>query len=314
MWITSTPERALTPTAIALGNFDGVHLGHQSVIQPALQQAVRSTVVTFDPHPREYFRGESCLLLTPREEKIRHLKRLGIQQLVLLPFNQQLASLSPEAFVKDILIQQLKPHFITVGENFRFGYQRQGTAEDLSAIASPFGITVKIVGLQTDHQQRISSSRIRQALSEGNINLANQLLGRSYSLTGSVVTGQQRGRTIGFPTANLDCPRNKLIPRYGVYAVLVSSPINSLVNPHPAVMNIGMRPTVNGEFPTIEIHLLDWTGDLYNYPLTVELKQFLRPEQKFSSLEELKAQIADDCQQARQCLNDPSLVTSDPYL
>ncbi|MFB6277827.1 MAG: bifunctional riboflavin kinase/FAD synthetase, partial [Halothece sp.] len=306
VWITSTPERALTPTAIALGNFDGVHRGHHNVIQPVLQQSVRSTVVTFHPHPREYFTGESCPLLTPLEEKISHLKALGIQQLVLLPFNQELASLSPEAFVKNLLVDQLKPHYISVGEDFRFGYQRRGTAETLSAIASQLGITVNIASLQTNGEQRISSSSIRDAISNGNIQLANALLGRPYTLRGTVITGEQRGRTIGFPTANLALPRNKLVPCYGVYAVQVTSTTRPLISPHPAVMNIGMRPTVNGQHPTIEIHLLDWTGELYQHNLTVQLKQFLRSEEKFSSLDALKAQIASDCELARQILPCPS--------
>ena len=298
MWITSTPERALTPTAIALGNFDGVHLGHQNVIQPILNHALRSTVVTFNPHPRAYFSGEPCSLLTPLEEKISHLKTLGIQQLVLLPFNQELASLSPQAFVKEILIDRLQPRYISVGEDFRFGYKRRGNAEILRTIAQQFDVNVNIATLETNQKQRISSSRIREAIIEGKIELANELLGRFYTLNGVIVAGEQRGRTIGFPTANLEFPRDKLIPRYGVYAVQVTSSTVPIVSPHPAVMNIGMRPTVNGKQATIEIHLLNWTGNLYKHTLNVELKQFLRPEQKFNSLDELKDQITRDCQQA----------------
>ena len=298
MWITSTPERALTPTAIALGNFDGVHLGHQNVIKPVLNHSLRSTVVTFHPHPREYFSGEPCSLLTPLEEKISHLKKLGIQQLVLLTFNRELASLSPEAFVKEILINQLQPRYISVGEDFRFGYKRQGNAEILRTIGEQFGIKVNIATLETNQQQRISSSRIREAIVAGEIELANELLGRFYTLNGAIVAGEQRGRTIGFPTANLEVPRNKLVPRYGVYVVQVTSTTVPILDPHPGVMNIGMRPTVNGKQATIEIHLLNWTGNLYQHTLNVELKQFLRPEQKFNSLDELKNQITRDCQQA----------------
>jgi len=312
VWITPTPEQALTPTAIALGNFDGVHRGHRNVIQPVLEQSVRSTVVTFHPHPREYFSGQPCSLLTPLEEKISHLKALGIQQLVLLPFNRELAALSPEDFVQKILIEQLDPYYISVGEDFRFGYQRQGTAEDLRAIASSFQIKVNIANLQTNAEQRISSSRIREALNQGEIQLANQLLGRPYTLKGTVVTGEQRGRTIGFPTANLALPRNKLIPCYGVYAVQVTSMTYSINTPHPGVMNIGRRPTVNGEHPTIEIHLLDWSGNLYQHTLSVQLKQFLRSEVKFESLDALKAQIARDCETARRLLPHPSSLPVNP--
>ncbi|QDZ39263.1 bifunctional riboflavin kinase/FAD synthetase [Euhalothece natronophila Z-M001] len=298
MWITSDLERALTPTAIALGNFDGVHRGHQNVIIPVLQQPVRSTVVTFEPHPREYFSGKRCSLLTPLEEKISYLKALGVEQLILLPFNQELASLSPETFVKEILIAKLNPHYISVGEDFRFGYQRKGTAQDLSAIALTKSIEVNIISLKSNQQQRISSSRIRACLNSGEISLANELLGRPYNLTGTVTTGEQRGRTIGFPTANLTPPHNKLIPRYGVYAVEVTSSTFPITDPHPAVMNIGMRPTVNGKHPTIEVHLLNWSGNLYSHSLSIAMKQFLRPEEKFSSLDELKAQINRDCEQA----------------
>jgi len=312
VWITSTPEQALTPTAIALGNFDGVHRGHHNVIQPVLEQSVRSTVVTFHPHPREYFSGQPCSLLTPLEEKISHLKALGIQQLVLLPFNRELAALSPEDFVQKILIEQLDPYYISVGEDFRFGYQRQGTAEDLRAIASSFQVKVNIANLQTNAEQRISSSRIREALHQGEIQLANQLLGRPYTLKGTVVPGEQRGRTIGFPTANLALPRNKLIPCHGVYAVQVTSMTHSMVTSHPGVMNIGRRPTVNGEHPTIEIHLFDWSGDLYQQTLSVQLKQFLRPEAKFESLDALKAQIARDCETARRLLPQPSSQSVNP--
>lgn len=304
MWITSTPERALTPTAIALGNFDGVHCGHQNVIQPVLNQPVRSTVVTFHPHPREYFTSQPYFLLTPLEEKISNLKGLGVQQLVLLPFNQNLASLSSHAFVKEILIEQFKPQYISVGEDFRFGYQRQGTAEELTSIASQFGITVNMATLQRNQNQRISSSRIREALNQGNIELANELLGRPYTLNGTVIRGEQRGRTIGFPTANLALPRNKLIPRYGVYAVQVTSSTFPILAPHPGVMNVGVRPTVNGKKPSIEIHLLNWTGDLYNHTLTVQLQKFLRPEEKFASLADLKAQITSDCQEATTLISN----------
>lgn len=312
MWVTSSTAKVLKPNAIALGNFDGIHLGHQQVLQPILKHfgvagcnsSSYPTVVTFDPHPQEFFTGESRQLLTPLPEKIKQLELLGVKQLVLLPFDRELASLSPQQFVEEILLQQLQSTHISVGKDFRFGYQRQGKAEDLQALAAKFGVEVSIAKLKTCQENdtsaetvRISSSLIRQALEEGEISQANQMLGRGYSLTGKVVFGQKLGRTIGFPTANLQLPATKFLPRQGVYSVRVFLADSSVIS---GVMNLGCRPTVDGKNDTVEVHLLDWSGDLYGQTLTVTLKKFLRAEQKFSSLDALKAQIAADCDIARR--------------
>ncbi|GET42431.1 bifunctional riboflavin kinase/FAD synthetase [Microseira wollei] len=347
MWVTSSLTTVLTPTAVALGNFDGVHRGHQQVVRPVLQSAAIETgrraslqgeqreiftdnategnqilsqaettgrpyptVVSFYPHPQEFFTGQPRALLTPPKEKAIELGNLGVEQLVLLPFDRELADLTPQQFVEEILVRRLKSQRISVGQDFRFGCKRTGTATDLQAIAATYGIETTIVGLQICSGERISSSFIRTALTEGDISRANQLLGRSYTLTGTVVQGQQLGRTIGFPTANLHLPSEKFLPRYGVYAVQVkiengersSEPGNIIPSPIPGVMNIGCRPTVNGTAPTVEVYLIDWAGDLYGQTLTVSLEQFLRPEQKFASLDELKAQIQADCDKARSVL------------
>lgn len=301
MWITSSPSTALTPTAVALGNFDGIHLGHRQVISPVLSSdpATRATVVTFSPHPQEFFSGQPRSLLTPHAEKATFLSSIGIDQLVLLPFNRDLASLSPERFVEEILVQHLQARQVSIGEDFRFGHKRSGTASDLRTIAASHGIDVEIVPLLTFQGHRISSSAIREALLQGDLQAANRMLGRSYRLIGEVVTGQQLGRTIGFPTANLQLPTYKLVPRQGVYGVRVSGVESSAIL---GVMNIGNRPTVNGLSQTIEVHLLDWQGDLYGKTLTVELEEFIRPEQKFASLDDLKAQIKADCETARTML------------
>ena len=302
MLIADSPEQIQTPTAIALGNFDGIHRGHQMVLQPIIksvapwQPRLYSSVVSFSPHPREFFTGDKLQFLTPIPEKARQLSILGIEQLILLPFNRDLASLSPQQFVKQIILEQLKAKVISVGSDFRFGYQRQGTGKDLKTIAEGLGITVHLNSLHQyqrgDRTVRVSSSLIRQALQNGNISTANAMLGRPYSLEGKVVTGQQLGRTIGFPTANLQLPPEKFLPRYGVYAV------NVLLNGTTVkgVMNIGCRPTVAGDAPTIEVHLLNWSGDLYDQNLQVDLIKFLRPEQKFDDLKALKQQITKDCQ------------------
>jgi riboflavin kinase/FMN adenylyltransferase len=316
VWIASSLATVLTPTAVALGNFDGVHLGHRQVIQPVLLpqvadasgKQVHPTVLTFHPHPQEFFSGQPRKLLTPINEKVLELKALGVVQLVLLPFNKELASLSPEQFVEEILLQRLKATCISVGSDFRFGHGRVGTAADLQAIAAANGIKVTIAPLKNLNGERISSSAIRQALQEGDLQLSNRLLGRSYSLIGKVSQGQQLGRKLGFPTANLQLPSEKFLPRLGVYAVKVHI-LRDGDAEHPltsealaGVMNIGYRPTVDGTTQVVEVHLLDWSGDLYGQTLVVSLEKFLRPEQKFASLDDLKTQIKRDCESARAFL------------
>ncbi|MGK7952181.1 MAG: bifunctional riboflavin kinase/FAD synthetase [Xenococcaceae cyanobacterium] len=310
MIVTDSSKQILTPTSIALGNFDGIHRGHQKVLERVFEQSnnqetgyIYPTVVSFSPHPREFFTGKKLQLLTTIEEKSQQLDKLGIQQLVLLPFDRELASLSPQQFVEKIIVRKLQAKYISVGEDFRFGFQRKGTALDLKAIASDFGVKVYINTLykldrSNTENLRISSSLIRQGLQAGEIEQVNFMLGRAYSLTGKVVKGQQLGRTIGFPTANLQIPPEKLLPRYGVYAVevLLEEKINS--QPIQGVMNIGCRPTVSGNIPTVEVHLLNWSGNLYDRRIRVNLQRFLRPEQKFASLEALKQQIATDCKAA----------------
>ncbi|MFL9450316.1 MULTISPECIES: bifunctional riboflavin kinase/FAD synthetase [Nostocales] len=326
VWVTSSTELALTPTCVALGKFDGVHRGHKRVIQPILPDVTASshgysTVVTFNPHPQEFFTGLARTWLTPLDEKIFQLRSLGVEQLVLLPFDKELSALPPEQFVEKILIQQLQAKRISVGQDFCFGSNRSGTAKDLQVLAAKFDIPVTIVPIETcaspetalnsdvsdssDRQTRISTSLIRQVLQNGDICQANKLLGRPYTLIGHVIKGQQLGRTIGFPTANLQLPKDKFLPSFGVYAVRVftlSEPLNTPEDTYLGVMNIGNRPTVNGTYQSVEVHLFDWSGDLYGKKLAVELEQFLRPEEKFSSLEALKQQIQQDCIAARAFL------------
>ena len=324
VWVASSTEGLLTPTAVALGKFDGVHLGHQRVIQPVLPSVwggenldhtdrknprPYSTVVTFDPHPHEFFTGLPRDLLTPLDEKVAQLRSLGVEQLVLLPFDRELSALSPEEFVDKILVEQLQCQQISVGQDFCFGKKRMGTAQDLQLLAAKYNIPVTIAPIQTDTENlltaddtRISTSSIRDSLAAGDIPKANRLLGRPYSLTGVVVTGQKLGRTIGFPTANMQLPKDKFLPRHGVYAIKVIMPDNSTTQQF-GVMNIGNRPTVNGIDTRVEVHLLDWSGDLYGQNLVVQLVKFLRPEQKIPSLEALKNQIRLDSTAAQEIFN-----------
>ncbi len=334
MRIASDLTQVITPTRVALGNFDGVHRGHRRVIQPAVAAVSAeevnagssessegdkplSTVVTFSPHPREFFSGQQRSLLTPVAEKVQQLEAIGIEQLVLLPFDAALAKLSPAEFVEQILLQGLDCRSVSIGADFHFGVGRTGNADGLRELLEPRGVDLNVVALYPQNGERISSSRIRAALEAGEIEAVEPLLGRRYALQGEVVQGKQLGRTIGFPTANLALPDRKFIPRLGVYAVEVSSlaeaegsltrPVIEL-NHYPAVMNIGLRPTVSGEGVTVEVHLLDWQRDLYGQHLRVELVQFLRPEKKFDGLDALKAQILVDAGQARQCLGSLEAV------
>lgn len=354
MWITSSPTSAKKPTKIALGNFDGVHLGHQRVIEPVLthkrglpslvlaedmclQVSAASgyshlpgasssglepppspldltewaSVVTFFPHPKEFFSGRARPLLTPLEEKSRQLACLGVNQLVLLPFNAELANLDAAAFVERVLIHDLQATHISVGSDFHFGKGRGGNAELLRAIATRHNIPVTIVPLHNDGEGRISSSRIRQALTDGELARANQLLGRPYTLTGVVVPGKQLGRTIGFPTANLKLPSDKFIPCQGVYSIKAFG-ILPEQKPVLGVMNIGNRPTVAGQDLSVEVHLFDWANDIYGETLTVRLESFIRPEQKFESLDALKEQIARDCKTARATFGDYASAATQP--
>lgn len=308
------PTQISRPTAIALGNFDGVHVGHRRVIAPILPISLRdrhpnltSTVVSFSPHPQEFFSQRSRSLLAPFDEKVALLKSLGVEQLVLLPFDAELAKLTAAEFIQKILIDSLQVELISVGFDFHFGQKRQGNISDLQNI---WGDRLTVIPEQTmsfgDLEQppvRISSSNIRTALAQGEIDLANSLLGRPYNLVGRVVQGKQLGRTIGFPTANLELPTQKCLPRDGVYAIqaMIKNPDAATQAPAQVlgVMNIGMRPTVDGDQRSVEVHLFDWQGDLYDQELSVNLIRFIRPERKFDSLDALKAQIRSDCQTAR---------------
>ncbi len=297
VWVTSALDTVLLPTTVALGNFDGVHRGHQRVIAPILndpgaESDLRSTVVSFSPHPRAFFSGRSHPLLTPMPEKAEALGQLGVDQFVVLPFDRSLADLTPEVFTAEILIRGLQARTIAVGADFHFGRGRTGSAERLREIAAEFGVPVKIVPLMLDRSGRISSSRIRAALMEGDLATANDLLGRPYAIAGVVEAGQQLGRQLGFPTANLAVAPEKLLPRLGVYAVRSTLADGTVV---AGVANIGRRPTVGDHGPvTVEVHLLDWAGDLYGQSLAIALMAFLRPEQRFGSLAALKAQIEQD--------------------
>lgn len=304
---SSASVKILRPTAVALGNFDGVHRGHRQVIEPILNfrsaslanesiplnqfsRQTYATVVSFDPHPREFFTGKTYALLTPLKEKVQQMQNVGVEQLAIFPFNQELANLSPQQFVEKILVQQLGAQQISVGEDFCFGKARAGTTTDLRAIAATYNIPVTIVPLQKSDRERISSSLIRQALLQGDLEYAKQLLGRPYTLTGTLIKSQQQNRTACFPTAMLQLPPEKLIPRQGIYGGRVSMEEGAKL----VVTNIYIRPTANETSSSVEVHLLDWVDELYNKTVTVYLEKFLRPEPQTVSQESLRMSIQAD--------------------
>lgn len=289
---------------IAIGDFDGVHLGHREVIGRAVQVAkslqIPSAVMTFDPHPREVLgKAQYSKYITPIGEKMRQFSALGVDDVFIVEFDRELARVLPEQYFEHMLLP-LGLRAIIVGFDFTFGYKGQGTVETLSRLAKD-RILVEIVPPYNMDGEKVSSTLIREQLHLGQLDRAHQLLGRNYKLEGEVVKGEGRGRTIGFPTANLSLTEQYVIPRQGVYAVRVSKGDALQWN---GVMNIGVKPTFHeaNQVPSIEVHLLDYADDLYGEVLQVELASFLRPEMKFASVDLLIRQIEQDIKQAREFL------------
>jgi riboflavin kinase/FMN adenylyltransferase len=304
-----SPQDALRPTAIALGSFDGLHQGHRRVIAAVGGTAeLTPTVVSFWPHPREVLHGDTRLRLDLPAEKLELLEPLGIRQLVLVPFTRSLAALSPEAFVEQVLVEQLQARRIAVGDNFRFGAGRSGDAEALQRIATGFGVEVMVLPMLWDGPERVSSSRIRRALAAGDITEAQRLLERPYRFSGEVVQGRGLGRQLGWPTANLQVDGRKCLPLEGVYAAWawIEAAQAKHSSPLPAVMNLGPQPTVDPDAPSaVEVHLLDGHHELVGRTLRVEPTALLRRQQRFDSVEALSAQIGRDAERARQLLSSP---------
>ena len=297
-----SPEEARLPTALALGSFDGLHEGHRQVIEKITQAGLGiPSVVSFWPHPREVLYGECRLRLDLPEEKAELLGQIGVEQLVLIPFNESLASLKPEEFIKKVLLQTLKAKRIAVGEDFLFGKNRSGNSNTLKSIANGCGVEVDILKIIKDTEGRISSSRIRSALGIGDINKAQILMGRPYKFKGLVVKGRGIGRKIGWPTANLEVDGRKFLPGIGVYACWVW--LTNQTSPFAAVMNLGPQPTVDPDSPSaVEVHLLDEKIDLTGANLIVQPIKRLRGQTKFLNINELSNQIGKDAEQARRLL------------
>ena len=279
-----------------IGNFDGIHRGHQAVIRQLHELARRldcdTTVITFDPLPREYFMGDKApARLTTLREKFIQFDRLGVDQMLTMPFNARLAEMTAQQFIDDVLVRGLAIRALVVGDDFRFGKGREGDFEMLRRAGEHYGFEVIDTETVSDEQGRISSTRIRDALAAGDLETAATLLGRPYSMSGTVIHGEKLGRTIGFPTANIHI-RRTVSPLRGVFAVEVEC-IGY------GVTNVGTRPTVDGKGFLIETHLLDFDGDLYGQHINIRWLKKLRSERKFDSLDALKAQIARDIDAAR---------------
>lgn len=298
--------KSLTSGCVAsIGNFDGVHLGHQALFQALKAQGLRLglpvCLICFEPQPLEYFaRDKAPPRLTKLREKLRLMNDFGIDQVLLLKFNHQLAQMDAEDFVRRILVEGLDVRFLYVGDDFRFGQGRKGDIELLNTMGREGGFELGQLDTLIQAKERVSSTRIRAALQEANLDEARACLGRAYSLCGRVEHGNKRGRTIGFPTANLNLQRRNP-PISGVFAVRVHGLAEGPA--WPGVANLGTRPTVAGPSKRLlEVHLFDFEGDLYGRRIRVELVRRLRPEQRFESFEALRQQIEFDAIQARQVL------------
>lgn len=288
----SSPKK----TILTLGTFDGVHIGHkkilEKVIQNTLDEKYESLVLTFFPHPRMILQERSEIkLLNTITEKINLLEQLGIQNLVIHPFDESFSRLTAEDFVKKVLVDQFKIHKIIIGYDHRFGRNRTADIHNLIEFGEKYGFEVEQISAQEINDISVSSTKIRNAIQEGNMYLANKYLGYEYFLTGTVIKGKQLGRTIGFPTANLNIEEDyKLIPQKGVY--IVSSQLNG--EKVFGMMNIGLNPTVGGEKLSVEIHYLNFNADLYDQQISVSILKRIRGEEKFDSVDLLKAQIEKD--------------------
>ncbi len=287
-------------TALTLGNFDGIHLGHQALIEKVVQEAQRrggvSCLVTFRPHPVEFFSGQKeDLTLFDQESQFEKLQTLGVQRVHVVPFDQKFSALTAEQFFFDFLLPQWNPFYIVVGDDFRFGKGRDGNIQKLQAWSQSKGIEFHVVPAVTIDHQRVSTTAIRQALAAKDLRKVHLYLGQDFFLQGPVVHGLQRARTLGVPTANI-LPTVRVLPPQGVY--ITSTKVDGVT--YPSVTNVGVSPTHGVDLPVrVETHILDFSGDLYGKKIQVFFHHFLREERKMTSLKELQDQLFLDIHQAR---------------
>jgi riboflavin kinase/FMN adenylyltransferase len=299
--------KALSPTdqgaSVALGNFDGVHRGHQHVIALAAKAAGAAGaplgVVTFEPHPRRIFQPEApSFRLMKADQQARALAALGVDILYILPFDTEMANLTDEAFAREILNQGLGVRHVSVGFDISFGKGRTGSPESMAAYGQSLGFGVSVAPPVGDAAEKFSSTAVRQALREGRPQDAAAIMGRPFSIEGVVTHGRKLGRTIGFPTVNIDL-EDYVAPRFGVYATRTRLPDGREI---PGVANMGVNPTVGEVEPRLEVWLFDFDENLYDQTLETDLVAFLRPEAKFDDLDEMVRQIHEDARLARELL------------
>lgn len=287
-----------------IGNFDGVHLGHRLILDQLADQAAQlrlpRLVITFEPQPQEFFAGPNAppARLMRLREKLLALEDLGIERVLCLEFDHRLAAMPAEAFIDDLLVERLGVRHLVIGDDFRFGHRRAGNFDLLVEAGQRHGFTVADSHSHSLDGERVSSTRIRQALARGDLELAARLLGRPYDLCGRVAHGDRRGRTIGFPTANIAVWSEQLVPANGVYAGWATVGGEHYM----AVTNVGLRPTFEGDSLRVEAHLLDFNRDIYGETMNFSFETRLRPEKKFNGIQELMAQIALDAQAGRDYL------------
>ncbi|MDH5183177.1 MAG: bifunctional riboflavin kinase/FAD synthetase [Gammaproteobacteria bacterium] len=286
---------------VTIGNFDGVHLGHQEVLAQVVDKAAElslpSVLMTFEPYPSEFFQhGEIPPRLTRFREKMEVLRRFSIERVISLRFDESLCSLEADEFIQQILVEKLAARYVVIGDDFRFGKGRTGDFAMLKAAGKQYDFEVASMHTFEIMGDRVSSTRIRSALQSGELGFAEQLLGRPYRMSGRVAHGDKRGRTIGFPTANIHLHR-KASPVRGVYAVEMYGVDGE---PVPGVANVGIRPTVNGTRAQLEVHLFGFSDDIYGRHVQVEFRHKLREEQRFESFDALKAQIEKDALKAKE--------------
>lgn len=296
---TSSSENNAQPSIATIGNFDGIHLGHQKIINFVVAQAtannLRSTLISFEPTPVEYFMGNKApARIANFRDKFDITANLNIDCFVCLRFNQTLADMQAEQFIKSVLVDALQIKQLVVGDDFQFGKDRAGDINLLQEMSTKYGYQVHDNATVVHANQRVSSSRIRESLAAGDFELVHLLLGRPFRISGRVIHGEKKGRTIGFPTANILLKR-RVSPLHGVFIVTATNGENHW----NGVANIGYRPTVNGKTEQLEVHLFDCNANLYGQRLHVEPLVKLRDEQKFSSLAELKHQISLDVEKAQ---------------
>lgn len=302
----ATDDSALRGAVVALGNFDGVHLGHRALVERTREVARAAGrplgIVTFEPHPRQHFAPDAPpFRLMNAEARANRMARLGVDILYEVPFDARLAALAPAAFAREVLAGGLGVAHVAVGTDFRFGKGRAGTAEGLAGLGRALGFGVTVIDLVAAGGSRVSSTAIRAALSEGRPEEAARMLGHWHRIEGEVLHGDKRGRLLGYPTANMALDGLHL-PRLGVYAVRADVLGGPHRGSHLGAASLGVRPMFDGRVAKLETFLFDFDGDLYGTHLSVALVAFLRPEARFDSVEALIAQMQDDCARARAVL------------